>query len=42
LKKYEERTSSIVGDDVVGQAIDQEMDQLFTGVEEVLGEEIQG
>jgi len=40
LKKYEERTSSIVGDDATGQAIGQEMDQLFTGVEEVFGEEI--
>ena len=39
LKKYEERTSSIVGDDATGQAIDQEMDQLFTGIEEVFGEE---
>jgi len=41
LKKYEERTSTIVGDDAAGVAIDQTLDDLYTGVEEVFGEEIQ-
>ena len=41
LKKYEERTSTITGDDAAGTAIDQTLDDLYTGVEEVFGEEIQ-
>lgn len=41
LRKYEERTSTIVGDDVTGQAIQTEMDGLTQGMEEVFGEEIQ-
>ena len=41
LKKYEERTSTIIGDDAAGVAIDQTLDELYTGVEEVFGEEIQ-
>ena len=41
LKKYEERTSTIIGDDAAGVAIDQTLDDLYTGVEEVFGEEIQ-
>lgn len=40
LKKYEERTSTIVGDDAAGVAIDQTLDELYTGVDEVFGEEI--
>lgn len=38
LSKYEERTSSIVED---GSAIEQQLDDLYTGVEEVFGAEIQ-
>ncbi len=38
LKKYEERSSSIVDD---GSAVEQQLDELYTGVEEVFGEEIQ-
>lgn len=38
LKKYEERSSSIVDE---GSAIEQTMDDLYTGIEEVFGEEIQ-
>jgi hypothetical protein len=38
LQKYEERSSSIVED---GSAIEQQLDELYTGVEEVFGEEIQ-
>lgn len=41
LRKYEERTSTIVGDDIIGQAIQTEMDGLTQGIEEVFGEEIQ-
>ena len=42
LKKYEERSSSIIdGDTAEGQAIEQQLDDLYTGVEEVFGEEIQ-
>lgn len=41
LRKYEERTSTIVGDDATGQAIQTEMDGLTQGIEEVFGEEIQ-
>lgn len=41
LRKYEERTSTIVGDDATGQAIQTEMDDLTVGIEEVFGEEIQ-
>jgi hypothetical protein len=41
LRKYEERTSTIVGDDVTGQAIQTEMDGLTVGLEEVFGEELQ-
>ena len=42
LRKYEERTSSIVdGDTAEGQAIETALDDLYTGVEEVFGEEIQ-
>ncbi len=37
LKKYEERTSSIVED---GSAVETQLDDLYTGVEEVFGEEI--
>ena len=36
LRKYEERTSSIVED---GSAIEQQLDDLYTGVEEVFGAE---
>ena len=38
LKKYEERTSSIVEE---GSAVETQLDELYTGVEEVFGEEIQ-
>ena len=41
LRKYEERTSTIVGDDATGQAIQTEMDGLTVGLEEVFGEELQ-
>ena len=42
LKKYEERSSSIIDTDTAeGQAIDTALDDLYTGVEEVFGEEIQ-
>lgn len=41
LRKYEERTSTIVGDDATGQAIQTEMDGLTVGMEEVFGEELQ-
>lgn len=41
LKKYEERSSSIIDTDTTeGQAIEQQLDDLYTGVEEVFGEEI--
>ena len=40
LRKYEERTSTIVGDDATGQAIQTEMDSLTQGIEEVFGEEL--
>lgn len=41
LRKYEERTSSIVDENTAeGQAIEQQLDDLYTGVEEVFGEEI--
>ncbi len=40
LRKYEERTSTIVGDDVTGQAMQAEMDNLTTGIEEIFGEEL--
>ncbi len=40
LRKYEERTSTIVGDDATGQAIQTEMDNLTVGIDEVFGEEI--
>lgn len=38
LKKYEERTSSIVEE---GSTVETQLDELYTGVEEVFGEEIQ-
>jgi hypothetical protein len=41
LRKYEERTSTLVGDDTAGQAIQTEMDDLTVGLEEVFGEELQ-
>ena len=41
LRKYEERTSTLVGDDAAGQAIQTEMDDLTVGLEEVFGEELQ-
>ena len=41
LRKYEERTSTLVGDDTTGQAIQTEMDDLTVGMEEVFGEELQ-
>ena len=41
LRKYEERTSTLVGDDTAGQAIQTEMDDLTVGMEEVFGEELQ-
>lgn len=41
LRKYEERTSTLVGDDATGQAIQTEMDGLTVGLEEVFGEELQ-
>jgi len=41
LRKYEERTSTLVGDDTTGQAIQTEMDDLTVGLEEVFGEELQ-
>ena len=37
LKKYEERTSSIIED---GSAVETQLDDLYTGVEEVFGEEL--
>ena len=40
LRKYEERTSTLVGDDAAGQAIQTEMDDLTVGLEEVFGEEL--
>lgn len=40
LRKYEERTSTIVGDDATGQAIQTEMDDLTVGMEEVFGAEL--
>lgn len=40
LRKYEERTSTIVGDDAAGQAIQAEMDDLTVGMEEVFGAEL--
>lgn len=40
LRKYEERTSTIVGDDAAGQAIQTEMDDLTVGMEEVFGAEL--
>lgn len=40
LRKYEERTSTIVGDDAASQAIQTEMDELTVGIDEVFGEEI--
>jgi len=40
LSKYEERTSSIIDTDTVeGQAMEQQLDDLYTGVEEVFGAE---
>lgn len=40
LKKYEERTSSVIdGDTAEGAAMEQQLDDLYTGVEEVFGEE---
>ena len=40
LSKYEERTSSIIDTDTAeGQAMEQQLDDLYTGVEEVFGAE---
>lgn len=40
LSKYEERTSSIIDTDTTeGQAMEQQLDDLYTGVEEVFGAE---
>ena len=41
LKKYEERTSTIHDTDAAGVALEATQDALYTGIEEVFGEEIQ-
>ena len=40
LKKYEERTSTLHDTDATGVALEATQDALYTGVEEVFGEEI--